>query len=76
MLCSGEELLCAPYTERNCDIFSHIIYKHSANVFSLKRKIKLLERKLLEEEHERRLMQEKAEEVRNQHRSTEKISFL
>lgn len=31
----------------------------------LKRKIKLLERKLLEEEHERKLVQEKAEEVWN-----------
>lgn len=30
----------------------------------LQRKIKLLERKLLEEEHERKLVQEKAEEVR------------
>ncbi len=33
-------------------------------VFHLQRKIELLEQKLLEEQHERKLVQEKAEEVK------------
>lgn len=41
-----------------------------------KRKIKLLEQKLLEEEHERKLVQEKAEEVRTQGRNTDVLPLF
>lgn len=36
----------------------------NCDVFHVQRKIELLEQKLLEEEHERKLVQEKAEEVK------------
>ncbi len=43
-------------------------------VFHLQRKIELLEQKLLEEQHERKLVQEKAEEVKQKKRQNCKHS--